>query len=73
MRLKNLYPAVMTEKTISAIGPNTGAVIPVSSITPAASGFATCQALTSQVPGANVIQINTIPYRIKNLRMHHAR
>ena len=66
VRLKNLYPPVMTEKTISAIGPNTGAVIPVSSITPAPSGFATCQALTSPVPGANVIQINTIPFTLEN-------
>lgn len=65
-RLKNLYPPVMTEKTITAIGPNTGAVIPISSIAPAPSGFATAQALTSQVPGANVILINTIPFTLEN-------
>jgi len=66
VRLKNLYPPVMTEKTISAIGPNTGAVLPISSITPAPSGFATAQALTSQSPGANVILINTIPFTLEN-------
>ena len=56
----------MTEKTISAIGPNTGAVISISSINPAPSGFATAEALTSQVPGANVITINTIPFTLEN-------
>ena len=66
VRLKNLYPPVMTEKTISAIGPNTGAVISISSINPAPSGFATAEALTSQVPGANVITINTIPFTLEN-------
>ena len=66
VRLKNLYPPVMTEKTVTAIAPNTGAVIPISSITPAPSGFATAEALTSQVPGANVILINTIPFSLEN-------
>ena len=65
-RLKNLYPPVMTEKTISAIGPNPTAVLPISSITPAASGFASAEALTSQVPGANVILINTIPFTLED-------
>ena len=66
VRLKNLYPPVMIEKTISAIGPNTTAVLPITSISPAASGFATAEALTSQVPGANVILINTIPFTLED-------
>ena len=56
----------MVEKTISAIGPNTTAVLPITNIAPAASGFATAEALTSQVPGANVILINTIPFTLED-------
>ena len=63
VRIKNLYPPIMIEKSVTAIGPTSDAVLAISNIEPSPSAFSTCDLVMTS---ASVATVRTVIFDMEN-------